>query len=102
MKQSKKGIGGCNLIEKYSEWKKQNQFPLIIIIASQFENPPLIVIAAVLGITGWAWGARVLRADDATRMPLAAKLWLWLQVLAGLGALAWGFARYLALLASLG
>lgn len=37
--------------------------PLIIIIASQFENPPLIVIAAVLGITGWAWGARVLRAQ---------------------------------------
>lgn len=37
--------------------------PLIIIIASQFENPPLIVIAAVLGLTGWAWGARVLRAQ---------------------------------------
>jgi len=47
-------------------------------------------------------GARVLRADDATRMPLAAKLWLWLQVLAGLAALAWGVARYLTLLASLG
>ena len=47
-------------------------------------------------------GTRVLRADDATRMPLAAKLWLWLQVLAGLAALAWGFARYLTLLASLG
>ncbi|MPS76333.1 MAG: ABC transporter permease, partial [Microbacterium sp.] len=37
--------------------------PLIIIIASQFDNPPLIVIAAVLGLTGWAWGARVLRAQ---------------------------------------
>lgn len=37
--------------------------PLIIIVASQFENPPLIVIAAVLGLTGWAWGARVLRAQ---------------------------------------
>jgi len=47
-------------------------------------------------------GTRVLRADDAPRMPLAAKLWLWLQVLAGLAALAWGFARYLALLASIG
>ena len=47
-------------------------------------------------------GTRVLRADGAPRMPLAAKLWLWLQVLAGLGALAWGFARYLTLLASLG
>ena len=47
-------------------------------------------------------GARVLRVDAATRMPLVAKLWLWLQLLAGLGALAWGFARYLALLASIG
>jgi peptide/nickel transport system permease protein len=37
--------------------------PLIIIVASQFENPPLILIAAVLAITGWAWGARVLRAQ---------------------------------------
>ena len=47
-------------------------------------------------------GTRVLRADDAPRMPLAAKLWLWLQLLAGLAALAWGCARYLALLASIG
>jgi len=37
--------------------------PLMIIIASQFQNPPLAVIAAVLGLTGWAWGARVLRAQ---------------------------------------
>lgn len=37
--------------------------PLIIIVASMFEDPPLVVIAAVLGITGWAWGARVLRAQ---------------------------------------
>jgi peptide/nickel transport system permease protein len=37
--------------------------PLMIIIASQFENPPLLVIAGVLGLTGWAWGARVLRAQ---------------------------------------
>jgi peptide/nickel transport system permease protein len=37
--------------------------PLMIIIASQFEDPPLWVIAAVLGLTGWAWGARVLRAQ---------------------------------------
>ena len=47
-------------------------------------------------------GTRVLRDDDAPRMPLAAKLWLWLQLLAGLAALAWGCARYLALLASIG
>ncbi|WP_374109450.1 ABC transporter permease [Actinotalea sp. K2] len=37
--------------------------PLIIIVASMFDNPPLVVIAAVLGLTGWAWGARVLRAQ---------------------------------------
>ncbi|MGJ4844785.1 MULTISPECIES: ABC transporter permease [unclassified Leifsonia] len=37
--------------------------PLMIIIASQFQDPPLVVIAAVLGLTGWAWGARVLRAQ---------------------------------------
>lgn len=37
--------------------------PLMIIIASQFEDPPLVLIAAVLGLTSWAWGARVLRAQ---------------------------------------
>jgi peptide/nickel transport system permease protein len=37
--------------------------PLIIIVASQFEDPPLVLIAAVLAATGWAWGARVLRAQ---------------------------------------
>src|SRR5690606_21215236 len=37
--------------------------PLIIIVAAMFEDPPLVLIAAVLGITGWAWGARVLRAQ---------------------------------------
>ena len=47
-------------------------------------------------------GARVLRFDDAPRMPLAAKLWLWLQVLAGLAALAWGFSRYAAMLSAIG
>jgi len=47
-------------------------------------------------------GTRVLRADDAPRMPLLAKLWLWLQVLAAIAVLAWGFSRYLALLATIG
>ena len=37
--------------------------PLIIIVASQYDNPSLLLIAAVLAITGWAWGARVLRAQ---------------------------------------
>ncbi|GAB3598103.1 ABC transporter permease [Microbacterium tumbae] len=37
--------------------------PLIIIVASQFEDPPLVLVAAVLAVTGWAWGARVMRAQ---------------------------------------
>ncbi|HEY0187206.1 MAG TPA: ABC transporter permease [Cellulomonas sp.] len=37
--------------------------PLMIIVASQYDNPSLLLIAAVLAITGWAWGARVLRAQ---------------------------------------
>ncbi|MCR2791719.1 ABC transporter permease [Microbacterium sp. zg.Y625] len=37
--------------------------PLMIIIASQYDNPSLFLIAAVLALTGWAWGARVLRAQ---------------------------------------
>lgn len=37
--------------------------PLIIIVASQYDNPSLLLISAVLAVTGWAWGARVLRAQ---------------------------------------
>ena len=37
--------------------------PLIIIVASQFDDPSIVLIAGVLAITGWAWGARVLRAQ---------------------------------------
>lgn len=37
--------------------------PLIIIVASQFADPNILLISAVLAITGWAWGARVLRAQ---------------------------------------
>lgn len=37
--------------------------PLMIIVAAQYENPSLLLISAVLAITGWAWGARVLRAQ---------------------------------------
>lgn len=37
--------------------------PILIIIASRFTNPPLWVVAAILGILGWGWGARVLRAQ---------------------------------------
>lgn len=37
--------------------------PLIIIVASNYQDPSLVLIAAVLAVTGWAWGARVLRAQ---------------------------------------
>ncbi|UCR88831.1 ABC transporter permease [Mycetocola spongiae] len=37
--------------------------PLIIIVASQYQNPSLLLISGVLAITGWAWGGRVLRAQ---------------------------------------
>ncbi|PJI93900.1 ABC transporter permease [Luteimicrobium subarcticum] len=37
--------------------------PLIIIIATQIEGINSLDIAIVLALTGWAWGARVLRAQ---------------------------------------
>ena len=37
--------------------------PLIIIITSNFDDPNMMLIATVLALTGWAWGARVLRAQ---------------------------------------
>ena len=37
--------------------------PLLIIVSSQYDNPSILLISVVLSITGWAWGARVLRAQ---------------------------------------
>jgi len=37
--------------------------PLMIIITSMFQNPSLALVSSVIAITGWAWGARVLRAQ---------------------------------------
>ena len=37
--------------------------PLIIIITSTISNAGDIVVALVIGLTSWAWGARVLRAQ---------------------------------------
>jgi peptide/nickel transport system permease protein len=37
--------------------------PLIIIIASQLPSATNWLIALVLAVTGWAWGARILRAQ---------------------------------------
>lgn len=37
--------------------------PLMIIITSRYDNPSLLLISLILSVTGWAWGARVLRAQ---------------------------------------
>ncbi|GAA1718112.1 ABC transporter permease [Isoptericola hypogeus] len=39
------------------------QLPLIIIIAAQLPSAGGVTVALVIGVTGWAWGARVLRAQ---------------------------------------
>ncbi len=39
------------------------QLPLIIIIAGQLPSAGGVTVAVVIAITGWAWGARVLRAQ---------------------------------------
>lgn len=39
------------------------QLPLIIIIAGQLPGAGGLTVAAVIALTGWAWGARVLRAQ---------------------------------------
>lgn len=39
------------------------QLPLIIIIAGQLPDAGGVTVAAVIAVTGWAWGARVLRAQ---------------------------------------
>jgi len=39
------------------------QLPLIIIIAGQLPSAGGITVAVIIAITGWAWGARVLRAQ---------------------------------------
>lgn len=37
--------------------------PLVIVLASFLDKPGALTISLVLGFTGWAWGARVLRAQ---------------------------------------
>ncbi len=39
------------------------QIPLVILIAGQMTSSSQLVIALVIALTGWAWGARVLRAQ---------------------------------------
>ena len=37
--------------------------PLMIVIAAYLQNGGIVMIIAVIVITGWAWGARVLRSQ---------------------------------------
>jgi peptide/nickel transport system permease protein len=37
--------------------------PLVIVIAGYLQNKGAIAVALVIAVTGWAWGARVLRAQ---------------------------------------
>ena len=37
--------------------------PLIIIVASTFQNAGSAIVALTIGLTSWAWGARILRAQ---------------------------------------
>jgi peptide/nickel transport system permease protein len=37
--------------------------PLIIIVASTFQNGGSAIVALTIGLTSWAWGARILRAQ---------------------------------------
>ncbi|MCI7456082.1 ABC transporter permease [Actinomyces urogenitalis] len=39
------------------------QIPLVILVAGQMKSASQVVIALVIALTGWAWGARVLRAQ---------------------------------------
>ncbi|WP_030148965.1 ABC transporter permease [Mycetocola saprophilus] len=40
--------------------------PLMIVIASYLQNGGIVMIIAVIVVTGWAWGARVLRSQTQT------------------------------------
>ena len=40
--------------------------PLLIIVASYLQKSGTVTIAIIIGLTGWAWGARVLRSQTLT------------------------------------
>ena len=57
------GIGDESLSVLANVFLVIPQLPLIIIIAGQLPSAGGITVALVIAITGWAWGARVLRAQ---------------------------------------
>src|SRR6478752_1737655 len=54
------GIGDEGLSALSNVFLVIPQLPLIIIIAAQLPSAGGITVALVIGVTGWAWGARVL------------------------------------------
>ncbi|UOE43279.1 ABC transporter permease [Agromyces larvae] len=57
------GIGDETLSALSNVFLVIPQLPLIIIIAGQLPSVGGITVAVVIAVTGWAWGARVLRAQ---------------------------------------
>lgn len=57
------GIGDETLSALSNVFLVIPQLPLIIIIAAQLPSAGGLTVALVIGVTGWAWGARVLRAQ---------------------------------------
>ncbi|MFE7508811.1 ABC transporter permease [Promicromonospora sp. NPDC057488] len=57
------GIGDESLSALSNMFLVIPQLPLIILIAAQLPSAGGLTVALVIGATGWAWGARVLRAQ---------------------------------------
>lgn len=57
------GVGDESLSALSNVFLVIPQLPLIIIIAGQLPTAGGLTVAAVIAATGWAWGARVLRAQ---------------------------------------
>lgn len=57
------GIGDDTLSALANVFLVIPQIPLVILIAGQMTSSSQMIIALVIALTGWAWGARVLRAQ---------------------------------------
>jgi peptide/nickel transport system permease protein len=57
------GVGDESLSALSNMFLVIPQLPLIILIAAQLPSAGGLTVALVIGATGWAWGARVLRAQ---------------------------------------
>lgn len=57
------GVGDESLSALSNMFLVIPQLPLIILIAAQLPSAGGLTVALVIGATGWAWGARVMRAQ---------------------------------------